>query len=310
MSSFQSGIEFIQEALAESKKRSEAISAGSGGKSPQYFNWKPGDKKILRFLADDAVTAEFYDFILDKTGATKNFMVDPADPGRLQRFMSPTPGIGWRRNPKSGVLEEPKVRKLSVAMAVLRTEVPRDGKLVLEDFLYEKELADNQTAPARFFGVVQQSISNFWHTLAVSCFARYGTLCDRDYEVSRVGGGLDTKYDIIPLPEVPELSDPATVKSFYGYGAPWDANDPQRFLKCPMTILEWAQYFAGEERYRHWLTPDGGQPPAHTPSGNDEFHPATTLNDEAQASAPVSPAPSSTSFATLQEQLIQAAKNK
>jgi len=302
-------MEFIQEAIAEGKRRSEAIAAGASGKSPQYFNWKPGDKKILRFLADDAVTAEFYDFIVDKTGATKNFMVDPADPDRLKRFMSASPGLGWRRNPKTGVLEEPKARKMSVAMAVLRTEVPRDGKLVLEDYLYDKELADNKTAPARFFGIVQQSISNFWHTLAVSCFARYGTITDRDYEITREGEGFDTKYSIIPLPEVPELTDPATIKAFYGYGAPWNPDDPQRFLKCPMTTLEWAEYFAGEERYRFWLTPEGGQP-AYEASGNDEFHPATTTNDEAQAAAPVTPAPSSTSFATLQEQLIQAAKNK
>jgi hypothetical protein len=207
---------------------------------------------------------------------------------------------------------------MSVAVAVLRNEVQRDGKLVIEDYLYDKDV-DGTPVPARFFGIVQQSISNFWHTLAVSCFKRYGTICDRDYEVSREGEGFDTKYSIIPLPEVADLTDIEVVKRFYGYGAPWNAEDPQRFLKCPMTTAEWASYFSGEERYQFWLTPDGGQVhgmtesgshTTYTSSGNDEFHPATTLNDEAQAMAAAVTPSSSTQFSTLQESLLEAAKKE
>jgi hypothetical protein len=306
MTSFQTGAQAIRQAIEEGKRRSDAITAGSG-KSPNYFGWKPRDKKIIRFLADDMITADFYDFIVVKNGTTMSFLVDPAAPDLLEQFRSPSPGIGWRKNPRSGVLEEPKPRKLSVCMAVLRTEVRRDSTMVIEDYLYDRD-ADDTQLPARFFGIVQQGINNFWHTLAISCVNRYGTIVDRDYEITRSGEGFDTKYDIIPLPPVPELTDPDVVKRFYSYGEPWNANDPKRFLKCPMTTLEWATYFSGEERYRFWLTPEGSGPPSSEPSGIGEFHPATTSNpahiaDEAQAT-------NSTMFATLQQTLIEAADKK
>lgn len=325
---FRSGIAALQQAIADGERRAEQARSAASGKSLNYFNWKPGDKKILRFIADDFITEYFYDFILDKTGATKNFMVDPSDPGRLSRYASPTPGIGWRRNPKTFQLEEIQPpgskgpgspREMSVAVAVLRHEIMRDGKLVLEDLITDRE--ENGTmVPARFFGIVQQSVSNFWHTLAVGCVGRFGTICDRDYEITRQGEGFNTQYSIIPLPEVPELTDLEMVKKFYSYGEEWKLDDPQRFLKCPMTTAEWAAYFAGEERYQHWLTPDSptataaaAARPSYTPSGRDEFARDTTLNDEAQAAAIPAISPSATStqtFATLQEQLIEAAKNK
>jgi hypothetical protein len=332
---FSSGSEVLAQAIEEGKRKSDAARSAASGKSLQYFNWRPGDKKIIRFINDDYITEYFYDFILDRTGNTKNFMVDPSDRERLFRYINRQTGVGMRRNPKTMVLEEPQLptpeakgpgapRKMAVCVAVLRTEVRREGKLVIEDYLYDRD--DNGTAfPARYFGIVQQSISNFWHTLIVSCHARYGTLCDRDYEVTREGEGFDTKYSIIPLPEVPELTDTEMVKKFYGYGDPWDANDPHRYLKCPMTTHEWAEYFSGEERYRFWLDPaaapaetESAPAPAaapagggYTPSGIDEFHKDTTHNDEAQAMAPVQTTSSSaTSFATLQDELLNAAKNK
>lgn len=311
---FTSGMDALQQAIEDGRKKAEAAREGSSGKGLNYFNWKPGDKKVVRFIADDLITADFHDFILDKTGNTKNFMVDPADPQRLQRYMAPAPGgIGWRKNFKTGVLEEPKPKKMSVCVAVLRKEVPSPtGKgMAIEDYLYDKEVG-GQTVTCRYFGIVQQSISNFWHTLATSCYTRYGTICDRDYEISREGTGFETNYSILPLPEDPVLADKEVVKSFYFYGQPWDPADPDRFLKCPMTTDEWAQYFSGEERYQHWLVPDGSAPvtPASPAGGLGEFHPGTTSNDEAQANAAPVSQPSGTSFASLQETLLKHAPEK
>lgn len=310
---FTTGVQALQEAIEESQRRADAARSGSSGQMLNYWNWKPGDRKVVRFLADDLITEDFLDFILDNTGQTKNFMVDPADPDRLRRYMSPTPGIGWRRHPKTGELEDPKPRKMSVCVAVLRQEVPGpDNKMVIEDYLYDRTV-NGQTYPSRWFGIVQQSLSNFWHTLAVSCYKRYGTICDRDYEITRTGDGFNTTYDIIPLPEVPELTDPEAVKQFYFYGQEWSPEDPERFLKCPMTTAQWASYFSGEERYRHWLSPlpgtapAAGSPATSAPSGLDEFRRETTHNDEAQAA--VMPA-SGTKFASLSETLLKAQKGK
>jgi hypothetical protein len=333
---FKTGLQALQESINAADQRAKlAREGGSSSQGYNYFSWKAGEKKILRFLTDDVLTENFYDFILDKTGSVKTFLVDPADPERLKKYMSPTPGIGWRKNWGTSQLEEPSTRELGVGIAVLRDEVRgADGKLHLQDALTDKVI-DNVTFPARFFGVVQQSPSNFWHTLATSCLSRYGTICDRDYEITREGEGFNTKYSIIPLEQDPDLATIEAVQAFYFYGQPYSAEDPQRFLKCPVTIQQWADYFSGEERFQHWLVPDDDtpawlrasapvqypstaaapQPPVpaaaaptpagggFTPSGMDEFAKASTHNDEAQALQA-----SGTSFSTLKDTLLKGAK--
>lgn len=267
---FNTGMAHMQTAIDEGKKRAAQAQSGGGGKALHYFNWKPGDKKILRFLTDDVMTEEFAEFILDKTGNTKNFMIPPSDPNILNRYRSPSPGIGWRKNPKTGALEDPKTRKVGIGIAVLRTESVVDGKLQVQDYLYDQAVKDDNGNEAhylsRHFGIVQQSVSNFWHTLAVSCFKRYGTICDRDYLIERSGAGLDTKYDILPLDPDPDLATVEAVQNFYFYGQQWDEADGDRFLKCPQTLVQWAQYFSNEDRFKRWLVPDT-QTPVQSPLG-------------------------------------------
>lgn len=311
-SGFTTGLQALQDAIGDAEKRAAAAKSGGTGSSLGYISWKNGDKKIVRFLTDDILVENFYDFIVDKTGSTKTFLVDPSDPDRLKKYMSPTPGLGWRKNFGTGALEEPTTRKLGVGVAVVRDEVRVDGKMVLEDALSDK-VVDETTYPARQFGIIQQSVTNFWHTLATSCFKRYGTICDRDYEITREGEGFKTKYSIIPLEPVEELSSIQAVQEFYFYGQPWDSADPQRFLKCPQTLQEWAQYFSGEERYKFWLTPDDETPAwlragatlasSASTEGLGEFHRDTTHNDEAQASAPAG-----TSFGSIRDTLLNSNK--
>lgn len=306
MSSFLSGMDHLNAAIESGKRRAEA---GGGGISPgsalNYFSWKGGDKKIVRFLADDMITGEFYDFILANNGKTQNFMVDPADPERLMRYRSVSPGIGWRKPFNSNTLEDPKKTKRAVCVAVLRTEV-RDsetGKLKVEDYLFDREI-DGKTYPSRWFGIVQQGINNFWHTLAVSCYKRFGSIATMDYEITREGDGLDTKYAIIPLPEDPVLNNTQIVKDFYFYGQPWNENDPDRFLKCPQTTQQWAEYFSSEARHARYLTPENAsQASAPQQTGLGEFSSTTTHNDEAQAMRT-----SGTEFSTLADTLLNKAR--
>lgn len=315
--SFQSGMAHLQEAIEAGKRKAEQAGAGAGS-GLNYFNWNDGDKKILRFMADDMITGEFYDFIVDKDGKTKNFLVDPADPDRLSRYRSATPGIGWRKPWNSNTLEDPKPITRAVCVAVLRQEVQNaeTGKLEVQDFLYDREV-DGKTYTSRWFGLVQQGINNFWHTLAVSCFKRFGSIATMDYEITREGKGLDTKYSIIPLPEIPELNTPEAVRGFYFYGETWDPKDEMRFLKCPQTTAQWAAYFSGEERHKHWLTPGTTTAAATSiPSlsgGLGEFHPSTTSNPEGADEAQAGPPPaggSRTDFGSLAETLLNKAKGK
>lgn len=300
----------LQDAIEAGKRKAEAAQAG-GGKQLGYINWKAGEKKIVRFLTDDVITEGVYDFIVNNAGGTANFLVDPTDPDRIKRYMSPNPGIGWQKKFGTGELVEPVANAKGMCVAVVRREVPnREGKMEVEDFLYDKEI-DGQTYPARTFGIVMQGVNNFWHTLATSCYSRYGSITTLDYEITRsTGTGRDTKYSILPLREIPELSTIEQVQDFYFYdkGA-WDYDDndeaakkrikedSSRFLKCPMTIHQWAAYYSGEERYKHWLTPKNG---ADNSSGLGEFHSSTTHNDEAQAQQT-----SGTAFSSLQATLLK-----
>lgn len=302
---FTTGMQALKDAIKAGQEKAAAREASGGGSSLNYFSWKAGDKKIIRFLTDDILTEDFYLNIICKDGKTRSFLADPTDPDRLRRYMSPTPGIGWKKE-FSGEIVEPYSSRQTVNIAVLREEVLQDGKMVVRDHVYEREI-NGQKYPSRFFGIVQQAISNFWEPLTVSVYERYGSICDRDLEVIRSGAAKNTNYSFMPLQVVTELASAEAVAAAYFYGAEWNAEDPDRFLKCPMTLQQWATYFSGEERYTHWLTPNADSAAATSTVagvGLGEFHPQTTSNpDEAQAVAPAN-----SQFATLRDSLIADAR--
>ena len=269
---FTTGLAHMQAAIDEGQRK--AAAAGGAGKNLHFINWKDGDTKVLRFLTDDVLTENFADFIVNKNGETSNFMIPAHDPHILDRYRSATPGIGWQKQYGSGQLtDQIKLRKIGVGIAVLRAEPTGEP---VQDYLYDQEI-DGKNYLSRHFGIVQQSISNFWQTLAVSCFKRYGTICDRDYAITRIGADKNTKYSIIPLDPDPDLRGNtveetlAKVHQFYFYGYKWDEQDPQRFLKCPQTLTQWAENFSGEDRFKFWLTPEGGVAPQQA-----SFSPKTT----------------------------------
>lgn len=248
----QTGFGALQQAIKDSESRQNR----SGGL--QYFNWKDGDTKIVRFLTDDVVTADFYEFVIAKDGKSKSFMIDSTKPDYLAKYANGS--LGRRKNPKTREIEDAKPRKLGVGLAVLRDERPTEsGRTEIIDHIYDQEV-DGKQFRSRMFGIIQQSPSNFWHQI-VSCFMRYGTICDRDYEITRCGGGVDTKYSIIPCDVDPALSKPEDVARFYGYGVEVDKDSPDRFLMCSQTLKSWTDQFSSEDRYKFWLTPDENTPP-------------------------------------------------
>lgn len=270
---FNTGIAAMEKAYTDGQKRQEAAKAAAegAGNKIKYISWKPGDTKIVRFLTDELVTEKFAEFIMDSTGSTKNFMIPPNDPGILDRYRSPYPGIGWKQDYKTKKLVEPRLREVGCGIAVLREQKlnPETGKLDVEDYLYEQEI-EGVNYLTRHFGIIQQSIPNFWLTLIMSCMKLYGTICDRDYMVTRTGESIDTKYSIIPLNPDPDLDSLEKTQQFYFYGAAYDKEDPQRYLKCNTTLIDWATYFSGEERYKFWLTPGYGASAPKTAQGQGQ----------------------------------------
>ena len=290
------GLQAVKSAINEGKARAAAGPGGNFSTKLDYFSWKDGDSKIVRFLTDDLIVAPFVDRIICTNGKTMDFLIDP-DNNLVKKYG------GKAKDFKTGELVEPKQIRRGVGVAVLRDEKPLPGqtypgggqKTEVVDYTYNKDVGGTQF-PARWFGIIKQAPGNFWETLVMGISERYGTICDRDYVIKRLGGGLDTKYSFTPLDPVDELRDLDAVKAFYGYGKPWNPEDPNRFLYCPQTLDEWAEYYGGEERISHWLGGDSSPVNSTTPPPSW----AVAEADEPQASQPAT----GTDFADLRSRLM------
>jgi len=322
MTGFTTGLSAMQKMVADAKTSNSDFS----GPRLSYFSWKDGDRKIVRFLSDAVIGAMFYSFVITNDGRPQSFLVDPEAEDYVQKFMSPTPGgIGWTINYGTKQPEPAKARKMGIGLAVLRDLAPRaGGGFDVVDAIESAEFK-GQTFRARTFGLIQQNPKNFWGSLT-GYSEIYGTICDRDYMIVRVGGDKDTHYTITPLDPVEDLKDPAALQAAYGYGVPRDKDDPDRFMYCPQTLEQWSEWFSGEERARSLLlphSPAAAPPPSSVPqfaptvvapvstapvapqAGLGEFHPATTHNpDEAQAAPPVVAPSSATDFSSIRETLL------
>lgn len=249
-----------------------------------YFKWDNGDTKIVRFLTDDIITARFYEYVIDARGKFQNFIYSPDVFGDGTEDFVKKYGGKVYENGKSGPLIDPKLIERTAGIAVLRKEIPKaGGGTEIVDYTEDIVVGD-QTYKTRWFGIVRQAKRNFWQQLS-NLGMRYGTLCDRDYEITRTGERLDTTYSIIPLDQDPDLRDMDVLQKFYGYGKPWDANDPHRYLNCPQTLHEWAEYYGGEERVKYFLV-DNKDDSATAPTTNGNGNGAAIVGDEAQAVVP------------------------
>jgi hypothetical protein len=315
----QTGFKALAKTMEESAARASLFGTGS----LDYFKLQPGEKKIVRFLTDDVLTAQFAERVMTHTGKRQSFLVDPNN-NLVVKYMSPG---AW----------EGKLATRTAAVAVLREEQYRPPTPGVPDpanpgtpsatveYVDHFETREDGLK-ARVFLLVLQAHGNFWDQL-VGFHSIYHTVCDRDYAITRIGAELDTKYRIVPLDPVDALRDPQVVAQTYGYGRPWNKDDANRYLYCPQTLKEWSDYYGGEERIKHHLVgdapvqgvaPDFAGPQASSGSwgpvptagaqdpvlggGLGEFHPATTHNPD-PASVPSVQPDQSAEFATLKGRL-------
>jgi hypothetical protein len=291
----QTGLQALQQTIENGKSRGGDFSGGS----LSYFTWKDKDRKVVRFLTDDVITADFHEFIMCADGTTKSFLVDPAKGDFVAKYASPTPGVGWRQDFRTKQPMERKPASKTVAVAVLRDRVPRaGGGFDVVDEVTDTEFR-GEKFQARKFGLIIQSHGNFWKSL-IGYFGLYGTLTDRDYLIERKGSDKDTEYTIVPLDPVDELRDVNVLHKFYGYGQAWDGANPDRFLFCPQTLAEWADKFSSEERAKHFLVGDG--PALNAPVSEAPSFAKMDSADEAQ-SAPVASS-GNTDFSSLRAKLL------
>lgn len=245
------GLAALQQTITDSKNRGSGSDAKLG-----YISWKDGETKIVRFLTNEVISASIADRVITNDGKTKDFLIDESRGDFVAKYG------GKSREYGTGTLIEPKITKKGVAVAVLRAEQAdptNPARRERSDLLIVVE-NQGQQYQGRSFGIIKQGIGNFWKPL-MAVAARFDGLCDRDWAITRVGGDKDTTY--LPSPIEPSndaenaLRDLAVVQQYYGYGRPWNPEDPARFLYCPETLVEWADYYGSEERAKFWLTPKG-----------------------------------------------------
>lgn len=305
----RTGFGAVDKAAEDAKARS---SQGFSGKL-NYLTIKDGETKVVRFLTDDVLTALFYEYVVNNQGRWTDFIV-PTDLDPNATDWVKAYGGYQLENTMSGPRVPLSTKERSVGLCVLKEENPRevDGKTVMgyRDVLDEVTI-DGKQYPSRWFGIVKQSAQLFWTQMS-GYHHEFGTICDRDYKIRRIGAKFDTTYQIIPLAEDKDF-DILKFQEDYGYGHPRPKDDPDRFLYCPQTLPEWANDYSSESRVKYWLgdaksqgqmpvTHNAGVPVERT-NGLDEFRRETTHNpapeaDEAQAA----PAPA-TDFSSLRARL-------
>ena len=140
--------------------------------------------------------------------------------------------------------------------------------ITYKDAWTEVENKKGEKFEARQFIIVKQAYKNFWAPL-VSFYHEYGTLCDRDYKIKRIGKGTDTTYSIIPKKEDSDWEyvgekevSPSYValQARYGYGTGKNADGEEltsdsedRFAYCPTTLPEWFEDSCSEDRVKYFL---------------------------------------------------------
>lgn len=269
-----------------------AGSAGSFTGKLGYCNWKEGESKVLRFVTDvdDVLTVKFYEWIVDNQGKSQNFIVAPdlydGGPDWVKEY-----GGKMREKGLTGDLVDPFPRERTVAIAVLQEEDPQEvnGKTVIRyrDAIEEIEYK-GEKYPSRQFVIIKQALRNFWQPL-VGFYDEYDTICDRPYKITRVGARTDTTYQVVPKTPEPGDFDYKEHLANYGYGEVRDENDPDRFLFCPQTLMEWAEYYCSEDRVKFFLGDPKDRPQkkeTEEVASSNGTGPVTEESDEAQASPP------------------------
>jgi hypothetical protein len=250
-----------------------------------YLNWKDGDKYIIRFLTEEMIVAQFAEWVItnnEKIPAT-DFMINPD----TENFVAKYGGLSKEYG--TGNLVPPKLAKRGVSVVVLRKEVP-DGKGRTQVVDLEEGITiDGKVFKARKFAVLKQSLGNFWQHFEGQ-WDRYGTVCDRDFEVVRRGKDKDTKYSVVGIdaPADDPFKDLAYLQEYYGYGRKYNENDPERYLYCPQTLEEWAAEHSSEDRAKRLLQGAQARSAATvTPNGfptvTTPLYETRIADDEAQA---------------------------
>lgn len=283
--------------MGAAQQAGERKGVGSGEFLPMIY-WKDDRekdgkdfKKIVRFLTDDVITCKIYGFVKGGANGKGRDFIDPDSlldengkpifeelAGEKDYFRT----NGIKLPTYKGDLKDAKdiASEQTIGLAVLREEYTvegeRNGKTIripkmrdkIEKREWEKD-GEKKSEEGIVVGVVKQSYKNFWSQLA-GYYNRYGTICDRDYEITRKGNGTDTSYSIIRLDAADDL--PEVVDA--------DASVLMEHYKPKMTLKDWVVPKAKYDAAAEW---HGGV----KKEGGGTSEPAAKREEKSEDSGPV-----------------------
>jgi len=183
-------------AVRESLDRSQRSNAPKDYVETNWFYWKAGESKAIRFLTDssDIFIVPVHENVPTHDGKNKTFVCRQAfdascelcsrergAPGQYRRDVGY--GVAVLREP---VYEEVDGQKKQTGYRDVTStyEVEENGRTV--------------TKKKPYVGIVAQGLRNFWNQIAVIS-EKYGSLKEREIEITRQGQGTDTTYMAFPL---------------------------------------------------------------------------------------------------------------
>ena len=182
-------------AVRESIERSQRSSGPKTYTETNWFYWRAGETKALRFLTDanDIYVVPVHENVKAVDGKNKTFVCRSAFDATCelcaQKVYRRDVGYGVAALREEVYEEVDGVRKLNGYRDVTSTyDAVVDGRTV--------------TKKKPWVGIVSQGMRNFWNQIAV-INEKFGSLRDREIEIMRTGAGTDTTYMAIALPEKP-----------------------------------------------------------------------------------------------------------
>ena len=249
--------------------------------------------KTLRFLSNDVIVCKVYEFVPGgKEGKGRDF-VDPAslvdDNGQpLWDWVDPSKDFfklndvhypdfrgnltPWKKQAKERIY----------ALAIVREEYQdKDGTIKIRDKMVKREWTDKdgnkkeETGP--YYGHVKQAVQNFWNTM-FRFYQKYGTITDRDYEITRIGNGTDTTFTFIQQDVDPDLKTQDQVDKAY---------------QSPVSMEDFMKGMASYEEVYKWVVEGNSTAQLRNPQDHSKFMSggavaSTPASEPAQESAPAS----------------------
>lgn len=295
---YDSGFDAITRVVKEQNERRAQFSAGFKGLS--HWGWKAeqedGDAKIARMLSNRPVVIKMHNMFKCPDGKRRDFICANALKGG-KAWDCPICKIKYADG------KSPWPSEQGLMLAAYREEKPKEGGgLEVVDWFRRNEDGSSQELVIKigdvehkdkdvpWIGLIKQSVGNFWSGFN-AYYARYGSVVDRDYQITRSGSKQQPNYVAIPLDPIEGLKTEEEVRARYAVA-----------LKHHMSLVDYIESYGSESYYGKFITGDAGA----VDQSHDNSNTSSTSTSSEQPANPASETPQNdTQMTSLRDELVK-----